>query len=112
MSYDGPAEGYLDFAGLIAGSEPEDIWVDVDDDQPTVLIFTSGTTALPKGVMVTYLDMTAYVTNTMNPADPDVHDKTLVSVPFFHIAGQRRCSPRSGAGARCSCCRSSRPRAG
>ena len=87
MSYDGPAEGYLDFAGLIAGAEPEDIWVDVDDEQPTVLIFTSGTTALPKGVMVTFLDMTAYVTNTMNPADPDIHEKTLVSVPFFHIAG-------------------------
>ena len=87
VSYDGPAEGYLDFAGLIAGAEAEDIWVDVDDDQPTVLIFTSGTTALPKGVMVTFLDMTAYVTNTMNPADPDIHEKTLVSVPFFHIAG-------------------------
>ena len=87
VSYDGPAEGYLDFAGLIAGAEAEDIWVDVDDEQPTVLIFTSGTTALPKGVMVTFLDMTAYVTNTMNPADPDIHEKTLVSVPFFHIAG-------------------------
>ena len=87
VSYDGPAEGYLDFAGLVAGAEPEDIWVDVDDEQPTVLIFTSGTTALPKGVMITYLDMTAYVTNTMNPADPDIHEKTLVSVPFFHIAG-------------------------
>ena len=87
VSYDGPADGYLDFADLVAGAEAEDIWVDVDDDQPTVLIFTSGTTALPKGVMVTYLDMTAYVTNTMNPADPDIHEKTLVSVPFFHIAG-------------------------
>lgn len=87
VSYDGPADGYLDFASLVAGAEPEDIWVDVDDEQPTVLIFTSGTTALPKGVMITFLDMTAYVTNTMNPADPDVHEKTLVSVPFFHIAG-------------------------
>ena len=87
VSYDGPAEGYRDFAGLVAGAVAEDIWVEVDDEQPTVLIFTSGTTALPKGVMITFLDMTAYVTNTMNPADPDVHDKTVVSVPFFHIAG-------------------------
>ncbi len=87
VSYDGPAEGYLTYRDLLAGAEAEDTWVDVDDDQPTVLIFTSGTTALPKGVMVTYLDMTAYVTNTMNPADPEVHEKTLVSVPFFHIAG-------------------------
>ncbi|MBH77451.1 MAG: hypothetical protein CL897_04395 [Dehalococcoidia bacterium] len=87
VSYDGPAEGFIAFADLVAGAQPADIWVEVDDEQPTVLIFTSGTTALPKGVMITYLDMTAYVTNTMNPADPDLHDKTLISVPFFHIAG-------------------------
>ena len=87
VCYDAQVANYLDFRGLIARAPEEDIWVEVDDDQPTVLIFTSGTTALPKGVIITYLDMTAYVTNTMNPADPEVHDKTLVSVPFFHIAG-------------------------
>ncbi len=87
VCYDGTAAGYLEFGALWAGAEAEEIWTEVDDEQPTVLIFTSGTTALPKGVMITYLDMTAYVTNTMNPADPDVHEKTLVSAPFFHIAG-------------------------
>ena len=87
ICYDGAADGFLDFAALMADAPEEELWTEVDDDQPTVLIFTSGTTAQPKGVMVTYLDMTAYVTNTMNPADPEVHEKTLVSVPFFHIAG-------------------------
>ena len=87
ICYDGAADGFLDFAALVADAPEEELWTEVDDDQPTVLIFTSGTTAQPKGVMVTYLDMTAYVTNTMNPADPEVHEKTLVSVPFFHVAG-------------------------
>ena len=36
--------------------------------------------------MLTYLDMTSYVTN-QNPADPEIHEKLLVSAPFFHVAG-------------------------
>ena len=78
--------GYLDYEQLLAHASEEDIWVDVDDHDATILIFTSGTTALPKGVQLTYFDMTAYVTN-QQPADPDLHEKLLVSAPFFHIAG-------------------------
>lgn len=87
VSYDGAREGYLDFQTLMNEASEDDIWVDIDDSDPTILMFTSGTTALPKGVVLTYLDLTAYVTNTMSPADPETHEKTLVSAPFFHIAG-------------------------
>jgi acyl-CoA synthetase (AMP-forming)/AMP-acid ligase II len=87
ISYDGPRDGYRDYTTLVAGASDEQPWVEIDDSDPTILMFTSGTTALPKGVVLTYLDLTAYVTNTMSPADPDIHEKTLVSAPFFHIAG-------------------------
>ena len=87
IAYDSEFEGYLSFNKLMAEASDEDLWVDVDDGDPTIVIFTSGTTALPKGVVLTYLDLTAYVTNTMSPADPDIHEKTIVSAPFFHVAG-------------------------
>ncbi|MFL2636262.1 MAG: class I adenylate-forming enzyme family protein [Tepidiformaceae bacterium] len=87
ICYDSAADGFEDFKTLLAAAEPSFNFVEIDDSEPTILMFTSGTTALPKGVILSYLDLTAYVTNTMNPADPDTHDKTLVSVPFFHIAG-------------------------
>lgn len=87
IAFDSEFEGYLSFKDLMANASDEDIWVDVDDHDPTIVIFTSGTTALPKGVVLTYLDLTAYVTNTMSPADPDIHEKTIVSAPFFHVAG-------------------------
>ncbi len=87
ISYEGPRSGYLAYPRLIEAADEEENYGAVDDGDPTILIFTSGTTALPKGVVLTYLDLTAYVTNTMNPADPEVHEKTLVSAPFFHIAG-------------------------
>ncbi len=87
IAYDGARDGYTDYNQLMAEAGDDEPWVEVDDMDETILMFTSGTTALPKGVVLSYLDLTAYVTNTMSPADPESHDKTLVSAPFFHIAG-------------------------
>ncbi|HXU23516.1 MAG TPA: long-chain-fatty-acid--CoA ligase [Tepidiformaceae bacterium] len=86
IAYNGGQGTYRDYNQLLENAAEDDIWVEVDDHDATILIFTSGTTALPKGVMLTYLDMTSYVTN-QNPADPDIHEKLLVSAPFFHVAG-------------------------
>jgi acyl-CoA synthetase (AMP-forming)/AMP-acid ligase II len=68
----------------------EDIPVfgDVDDSDATLLIYTSGTTSLPKGVVLSYQALTALVVNTQSPADPTTDQEVvLVSVPFYHIAG-------------------------
>ena len=73
---------------LMAMGSDDFVWTEIEDEDPTVIIYTSGTTAMPKGVQVTYQDLTVYVTNTMSPADPEMpHQKTLLSVPLFHIAG-------------------------
>jgi len=87
IAYTDGVAAYLNYDQLIANAAEEELWVEIDDHDPTILIFTSGTTALPKGVVLTYLDLTAYVTNTMSPADPEIVEKTLISAPFFHIAG-------------------------
>ena len=64
------------------------VFADVDDKDATLIIFTSGTTALPKGVVLSYQALTSLVVNTQAPADPSIDQQVvLVSVPFFHIAG-------------------------
>ncbi|MEE9277653.1 MAG: AMP-binding protein [Dehalococcoidia bacterium] len=81
-------EAQIHYPDLLAQGSDEFIYTEIDDEDPTIIIYTSGTTAMPKGVVVTYQDMTVYVTNTMSPADPEAdHDKTLLSVPLCHIAG-------------------------
>jgi acyl-CoA synthetase (AMP-forming)/AMP-acid ligase II len=73
---------------LIATAPDDELFIDVDESEPTALIFTSGTTAMPKGVELTFLNLSLYVLNTMSPADPaSDEEKTLVSVGIYHIAG-------------------------
>jgi acyl-CoA synthetase (AMP-forming)/AMP-acid ligase II len=86
--FDTRAEGMAYYPDVIAGSPADEPFVEIDEDKPTVLIYTSGTTSVPKGVALTYLNLSVYVTNTMNPADPGAEPEvTLLSVPIFHVAG-------------------------
>jgi acyl-CoA synthetase (AMP-forming)/AMP-acid ligase II len=87
VCYDARPEGMTAYEDLVAGHEPDEIFVEVEDQDPTIIIYTSGTTAMPKGVVLTYLSMSVYVTNTMEPANPETHDVTLLSVPIYHVAG-------------------------
>ena len=82
------AEGLQTIEELRDSGEDTPFYTEVDDDDPAMVIYTSGTTALPKGVVLTHKTLTAYVVNTQNPVDPTADpDVTMVSVPFFHVAG-------------------------
>jgi acyl-CoA synthetase (AMP-forming)/AMP-acid ligase II len=85
---DGAAPGMPSFGDLLAGAGEEEVYVEVQEEDATVLMYTSGTTALPKGVILTYLTLSVYVANTMSPADPEeTPEVTLLSVPVYHVAG-------------------------
>lgn len=86
--YDKPVDSMGNLAEILASASADEPFVDVDESKPTVLIYTSGTTSQPKGVALSYLNLSVYVTNTMSPADPSEHGEvTLLSVPIFHVAG-------------------------
>ncbi len=85
---DREVEAMPTYDALLAGAGEDELFIDVDLSQPTALIFTSGTTALPKGVELTFMNLALYVLNTMSPADPTTPpEKTLVSVTVAHVAG-------------------------
>ena len=86
--FDKQADGMTQFSEILAQSSANEPYVEIDESKPTVLIYTSGTTSQPKGVALSYLNLSVYVTNTMSPADPDTPPEvTLLSVPIFHVAG-------------------------
>jgi len=88
IAHEAGDHGLTTYEETLAASTEDDLFIDVDESEPSVLIFTSGTTAMPKGVELTYLNLSLYVMNTMSPADPTAeHEKTLLSVTIAHVAG-------------------------
>lgn len=55
-------------------------------DTPAVLLYTSGTTAAPKGVVLRHHNLVSYVLGTVEFAGADPDEAALVSVPPYHIA--------------------------
>jgi len=63
--------------------------VDSDSEQsaePAVVIYTSGTTSAPKGVLLRHSNLTSYVFGTVEFGSAGADDAALVSVPPYHIA--------------------------
>jgi len=81
------AAGCPDYETLVAGATEHESEADVDDADVSILMFTSGTTQLPKGVMLTYADFTAYVTANVELADGTPRGAALLCAPLYHIAG-------------------------
>jgi acyl-CoA synthetase (AMP-forming)/AMP-acid ligase II len=81
------AKGMARLPDLIAKAEPDESEAEVEDEDISILMYTSGTTSLPKGVMLRFRDFAAYVTANVEMADGTDRGVALVCVPFYHIAG-------------------------
>ena len=58
-----------------------------DDENPVaVIIYTSGTTSAPKGVLLRHDNLVSYVLGSVEFASADETEAALVSVPPYHIA--------------------------
>jgi acyl-CoA synthetase (AMP-forming)/AMP-acid ligase II len=86
----GEAEGATPFAALLAGdAQPPRVAIDPREDL-VVLPYSSGTTGLPKGVMLTHHNLVAQICTLHGVTDAtliDDSDTVLAFLPFFHIYG-------------------------
>nr|MBA3654484.1 AMP-binding protein [Actinomycetota bacterium] len=90
-----------DFEELLSGDSAALPEVPIDEDDPAVIFYTSGTTGRPKGAISTHRSMIANLQNTMYNAvagamrNPNANvlggtggqTASLMTSPFFHVSG-------------------------
>ena len=75
-----------EFLGLANATEP--LEADRSEDEGTaIVLFTSGTTSAPKGVLLRHRHLLSYLLNTVEFGSAAEEHATLVSTPPYHIAG-------------------------
>jgi acyl-CoA synthetase (AMP-forming)/AMP-acid ligase II len=71
----------------LSSSSSEEAVEEIDDEDITILMYTSGTTGRPKGVPLRHSGFVSYVLENVEPASPDVEERNLLTVPLYHVAG-------------------------
>ena len=84
-------DGLIGYDDLLAEEgdvpSPHDV-VDIPNDSPALIMYTSGTTGRPKGAVLTHTNLTGQTMTMLftNGADTN-NDVGFIGVPLFHIAG-------------------------
>lgn len=87
ISIESEHTGMLNYEKLVVDSPDDEIYTEVDESDTTILMYTAGTTGNPKCVMLPHRSFTTYVLDNVSPADPDVEEKNILTVPLYHVAG-------------------------
>jgi len=77
----------LCYEDMLSSSPDEEVVTEIEDDNTTMLMYTAGTTGFPKGVMLSHNSFAIYVLGNVTPADPEMEEGNILTVPLYHVAG-------------------------
>ena len=78
----------LSYGGLLVGQSSEEPSVSVNEEDPFIVMLTSGTTGFPKGCLATHRTFVSHCINNAIEKGLGVHDKALLSSPLYFNAGR------------------------
>ncbi|XP_008803610.2 4-coumarate--CoA ligase 2 [Phoenix dactylifera] len=104
ITVDAPPEGCIPFSEVLEADETAIPDITIDPEDPVALPYSSGTTGLPKGVILTHKSLISNVAQQVDGANPNLYLKTddvvLCVLPLFHIFSLNSvllCSLRAGS---------------
>ena len=83
----GRRDGWLDYEAMLTAQEPDVRRPAIDELDLLTINYTSGTTARPKGVMITHRNAYMNVVGTLIHLHLGVGDRYLWTLPMFHANG-------------------------
>ena len=88
VALEGKKDGWLDYETLLR-DEPQTRFepVDIDENDLLTINYTSGTTANPKGVMITHRNAYVNTIGTLIHIHTTPDDRYLWTLPMFHANG-------------------------
>jgi len=89
ISFKGPAPGMVNYHEILEGHHGEEPDVQVEEDDPVFIFYTSGTTGIPRGALYTQgraMDDTRRLAVGLNLR---CGDKQIQIMPLFHVGGTK-----------------------
>lgn len=86
VAFEGPAEGMLDYEQMLETASAVDPGADVDEDDLALLMYTGGTTGLPKGVMLSHRNLITGLLCLTQQYQFTARDATCMMLPLFHVS--------------------------
>ncbi len=86
ISMDNPAKKYQFYEYLLKGSNPEEPGRDANEEDMAILMYTGGTTGLPKGVMMSHRSLMQGIVGATIGYSFNRNDATCFVLPLFHVS--------------------------
>jgi long-chain acyl-CoA synthetase len=84
---DAPPEGCKSFYGLLEGQSDAQLPSQNEEEDLAVLCYTSGTTGLAKGAMLSHANFTANIATLASFWELSENDMLMMALPMFHVHG-------------------------
>ena len=87
VAFEGARDGWVDYETAIAAADPDFTQPEIGERDLLTINYTSGTTARPKGVMITHRNAAMNTIGTLLHLPIGVGERYLWTLPMFHANG-------------------------